>query len=236
MNAQRVRHGDYGASSAEPPPTGTLSVNAGSMRRMSLAFLITALAVVATPGTGAVFTIGAGLSGGRRSALVAATGCTLGIVPHMVAAITGLAAVVHASAMAFSALKWAGVAYLLYLAVLTWRDRSSLAPAASAAATPAWTTIRRAVTINLLNPKLTVVFFAFLPQFVDPAQPRPWLSMVELSLVFMAMTWAVFAVYGLCAAAMRTRVLSRPRVVQWMRRTFAGAYVALAGRLALSAR
>lgn len=203
---------------------------------MSLAFLVTALAVVATPGTGAVFTISAGLGGGRKRALIAATGCTLGIVPHMVAAITGVAALVHSSAIAFSALKWAGVAYLLYLAWMTWRDRSDLAASADEAKTSAWTTIRRAVLINLLNPKLTVFFFAFLPQFVDPAGPMVWLTMVQLSLVFMAMTWIVFACYGVFAAAMRSHVLSRPRVLAWMRRTFSLAYVGLAGRLALSAR
>lgn len=206
------------------------------MRRMSIAFLVTALAVVATPGTGAVFTIGAGLGGGRRAALIAATGCTLGIVPHMVAAITGLAAVVHASPFAFGAIKWAGVAYLLYLAVVTWSDRSALSADDARGRAGAWATIRTAVTINLLNPKLTAFFFAFLPQFVSADAARPWLDMAGLSLVFMAMTWAVFACYGLFAAAMRAHVLSRPRVLAWMRRTFAAAYVGLAGRLALSAR
>jgi len=203
---------------------------------MSLASLVTALAVVATPGTGAVFTISAGLGGGRKRAIIAATGCTLGIVPHMVAAITGVAALVHSSAVAFAALKWAGVAYLLYLAWMTWRDRSDLAANADEAKTSAWTTIRRAVLINLLNPKLTVFFFAFLPQFVDPTGSMVWLTMVQLSLVFMAMTWIVFAGYGVFAAAMRSQVLSRPRVLAWMRRTFSLAYVGLAGRLALSAR
>lgn len=203
---------------------------------MSIAFLVTALAVVATPGTGAVFTISAGLGGGRKRALIAATGCTLGIVPHMVAAITGVAALVHSSEIAFAVLKWAGVAYLLYLAWMTWRDRSDLAANADEAKTSAWTTIRRAVLINLLNPKLTVFFFAFLPQFVDPAGSLVWLTMIQLSLVFMAMTWIVFAGYGIFAAAMRSHVLTRPRVVAWMRRTFSLAYVGLAGRLALSAR
>lgn len=203
---------------------------------MSLAFLATALIVVVTPGTGALYTISTGLGRGRGAAVAAATGCTLGIVPHIVAAVTGLAAVVHASAMAFSALKWAGVAYLLYLAWVTWRDRSELAPEAERAAASAWQVIRRAVLINLLNPKLTVFFFAFLPQFVDPRDPSPTWTMIGLSLVFMALTWLVFVAYGLFASAMRSRVLARPRVVTWMRRTFGLAYVALAGRLAIATR
>ncbi len=228
---------------------------------MSIAFLITAFAVVATPGTGAVFTISAGLTRSRTASLIAALGCTVGIVPHMVAAITGLAAVVQASDLAFAVLKWAGVAYLLYLAVATWRDRSALgadagvtahadvtahagvtADSAGAAGgkgtsrDPAAAIIRRAVAINLLNPKLTVFFFAFLPQFVGASAARPWLQMTMLSLVFMAMTFVVFAAYGIFAAGMRTHVLQRPRVLDGIRRTFSLAYVALAGRLALAAR
>lgn len=203
---------------------------------MSVAFLLTAFAVVATPGTGALFTISTGLGRGRAAALVAASGCTLGIVPHMVAAITGLAAIVHASAVAFSVLKYAGVAYLVYLAIVTWRDRSTLTADGADAERGPWTTVRHAVAINLLNPKLTVFFFAFLPQFVAPGDARPWLTMIGLSVVFMAMTWLVFAAYGLFASAMRTHVLARPRLVTWMRRAFATAYLGLAGRLALAAR
>ncbi|WP_084073731.1 LysE family translocator [Demequina sp. NBRC 110052] len=203
---------------------------------MSLAFLATALVVVITPGTGALYTVSTGLGRGRREAIVAATGCTLGIVPHIVAAVTGLAALVHASAVAFSMLKWAGVAYLLYLAWVTWTDRSDLAADAGGTASSTWQVIQRAVLINLLNPKLTVFFFAFLPQFVAPSDPAPWRAMVGLSLVFMALTWVVFVAYGLFASAMRSQVLARPRVVTWMRRTFGLAYVALAGRLALASR
>lgn len=203
---------------------------------MSAAFLITALAVVAAPGTGALYTISTGLGRGRRAAVVAALGCTLGIVPHLIAAITGLAAVVHASAVAFSTLKWAGVAYLVYLAWLTWRDRSSLEAPADAAPLPAWRIVRRAVLINLLNPKLTVFFFAFLPQFVAADDPAPWRTMAGLGAVFMAITFVVFAGYGLFASAVREHVLTRPRAVQWMRRGFAAAYIALAGRLAVAAR
>jgi threonine/homoserine/homoserine lactone efflux protein len=203
---------------------------------MSAAFLITALAVVAAPGTGALYTISTGLGRGRRAAVVAAAGCTLGILPHLVAAITGLAAVVHASAVAFSTLKWAGVAYLMYLAWITWRDRSALNAPAADAPLPAWRIVRRAVVINLLNPKLTVFFFAFLPQFVSANDPAPWRAMVGLGAVFMAMTFLVFAGYGLFASAVREHVLTRPRAVRWMRRGFAAAYVGLAGRLAVAAR
>jgi threonine/homoserine/homoserine lactone efflux protein len=201
---------------------------------MSVAFLVTTLVVVATPGTGAVYTISAGLSRGTRPSMVAAFGCTLGVLPHMVAAITGLAALLNASAQAFQAIKWLGVVYLLYLAWQTWRDKSELTVDDAPAPASARRVILTAVLINVLNPKLTIFFFAFLPQFVPPSERDAWLRMTGLSLVFMAATFIVFALYGIFAATMRREVLARPHVLTWMRRTFAATYVLLAGRLAVS--
>ena len=201
---------------------------------MSIAFLITTLIVVATPGTGALYTIAAGISRGRRASLIAAIGCTLGILPHMIAAIAGLAAVLYNSSLAFQTLKYLGVGYLLFLAVKTYRDRSELTVADTVEARSAGRVIGHAILINVLNPKLTVFFFAFLPQFVDPGSPNSTLRMISLSAVFMAVTLIVFAGYGLFAAGVRRQVISRPRVVTWMRRIFAGSYVVLAGRLAVT--
>lgn len=203
---------------------------------MSVAFLLTTLVIVITPGTGALFTIAAGLSRGFRSGLVAAFGCTLGVVPHMIAVITGLAALLNASAIAFQTVKYLGVAYLLYLAWQTWRDKTPLAVDENTPPQSAWMVIRSAILINVLNPKLTIFFFAFLPQFVATDRSGATLHMIGLSLVFMAATFVVFALYGLFAAAMRTYVISRPGVIAWMRRTFAATYVLLAGRLALQER
>lgn len=203
---------------------------------MSIAFLLTTLVVVATPGTGAVYSIAAGLSRGTRAGIVAAFGCTLGVIPHMIAAITGLAAILNASAVAFETIKWLGVAYLLYLAWQTLRDRSLIDVDQDAAPVSFWRVIRTAVLINLLNPKLTIFFFAFLPQFVPAGAPNATWQMVGLSLVFMALTFIVFALYGTFAATMRAQVITRPRVMAWLRRTFAATYVLLAGRLALESR
>ncbi len=203
---------------------------------MSLAFFLTTLLIVATPGTGVLFTVAAGLSRGARASVVAAVGCTLGVVPHMVAAITGLAALLNASAVAFQTLKYAGVAYLLYLAWQTWRNPTPLEVDQQAAPQSVWQVIRTAVLINLLNPKLTIFFFAFLPQFVHPGEQAATRHLVGLSLVFMAITFVVFGIYGHFAAGMRRFVLGRPRVVAWVRRTFAASYVLLAGRLAVQDR
>ena len=200
---------------------------------MSAEFLITSLVIVATPGTGVVFTLAAGLARGGRASVLAAFACTLGIVPHLLAAITGLAALLHTSAVAFSVLKWAGVAYLLWLAWSSLREHGALHVDADAAPRTARQVIVSGVLVNLLNPKLTIFFFAFLPQFVSDGALAP---MVGLSLVFMALTFVVFAIYGLFAAAVREHVVSRPAVMTWLRRTFAASFVALSARLAAQSR
>ncbi|MGV9452796.1 LysE family translocator [Streptomyces sp. NPDC003635] len=203
---------------------------------MSIAFLLTTLVVVATPGTGVVYTLAAGLSYGRRASVVAAFACALGILPHMVATITGVAALLHASATAFQILKYAGVAYLLYMAWATLRDKEAITVQEASAPLSAGRMIVRGVLINLLNPKLTMFFFAFLPQFVDPDGPRAVPRMLALSGVFMLATFVVFAVYGVLAASVRSKVVARPGVMTWLRRSFAGSFVALGAKLAFTAR
>jgi threonine/homoserine/homoserine lactone efflux protein len=205
---------------------------------VNIDFLLTTLIVVISPGTGVLFTLATGLSRGGRASIVAAFGCTLGIVPHMLAAIFGLAALLHTSALAFQTLKYAGVAYLLYMAWNTLRERGALQVEAEAEADArsSLQVIGHAVAINILNPKLTIFFFAFLPQFVTSEETAPLSRMVELSAVFMALTFVVFVGYGLFAAAIRRHVISRPRVLTWMRRTFAAAFVALGAKLAFAER
>lgn len=202
---------------------------------MSIEFLLTTLVIVATPGTGVLFTLAAGLARGVRASVIAAFGCTLGIVPHMVAAITGLAALLNASAVAFQTLKYLGVAYLLYMAWNTLRDKEVLAISeeSSEAAPTAGRVIVSAVLLNVLNPKLTIFFFAFLPQFVPNGSTGATVRMLELSGLFMLATFVVFAGYGAFAAAVRSRIISRPAVMMWMRRAFGVSFVALAGRLAV---
>ena len=203
---------------------------------MSMEFLITTLIVVVSPGTGALYTIAAGLGRGCKASLWAALGCTLGIVPHMLAAITGLAAILHTSALAFEIIRYLGVAYLLYMAWATLRDKGGLSVDEDVPAKSPRQVIVESVLINILNPKLSIFFFAFLPQFVPADTPQAVLRMLELSAVFMAMTFVVFALYGLFAAALRGHVLARPVIMVWMRRTFAGAFVLLGAKLALTER
>jgi threonine/homoserine/homoserine lactone efflux protein len=203
---------------------------------MSTAFLLTALVIVATPGTGALFTIAAGLVRGTRGALLAAVACTLGTVPHLVAAVTGLAAVLHASGVAFQAIKYAGVAYLLWMAWSTWRDTGALRVEDAPRDGSPRAVLVSGVTVNLLNPKLTIFFFAFLPQFVPAGSAHATAHMLLLSGVFMAMTLVVFAAYGAAAALLRDRVLSRPRLVDRIRKAFAASFALLGARLAVESR
>jgi threonine/homoserine/homoserine lactone efflux protein len=203
---------------------------------MSAAFLVTAFVIVATPGTGALYTIAAGLARGTRAALLAAVACTLGTVPHLLAAITGLAAVLHASGVAFETIKYLGVAYLLWMAWSTWRDTGALRVEDAPRAGSRRAVLVSGITINLLNPKLTIFFFAFLPQFVPASAPHATLHMLVLSAVFMAMTLVVFALYGAVAGVLRDRVLSRPRLVDRIRKTFAGSFAVLGARLAVESR
>ena len=203
---------------------------------MSLAFWLTTLVVVASPGTGVVYTLAAGLSRGRRASLVAAFGCTLGILPHVAAAMLGLAAVLHASALAFAAVKYAGVAYLLFMAWSALREGGALSIDKTSDARTELRVVADAILVNVLNPKLSIFFVAFLPQFVSAGEAHPLVRMSELSAAFMAATFVVFALYGLFAAAARDHVLARPRVLTWMRRSFAAAFGALAVRLAFAER
>jgi threonine/homoserine/homoserine lactone efflux protein len=203
---------------------------------MSIEFLLTTLIIVASPGTGVVYTLAAGLSRGWRASVLAAFACTLGIVPHLIAALTGLAALLHASALAFEIVKYAGVAYLLYMAWQSLRADGALKVEAGADQRTSLRIVIDGVLVNILNPKLSIFFVAFLPQFISPTEPSPLLSMLELSGVFMAATFIIFAIYGVFAAAMRQRVVGSPTVMAWMRRTFAAAFVTLGARLALTER
>jgi threonine/homoserine/homoserine lactone efflux protein len=203
---------------------------------MSLSFLLTSLIVVVSPGTGVLYTLATALTRGSRAGIAAAFGCTLGILPAMGAAMLGLAAVMHTSALAFAALKGCGVAYLAYMAWQTLREQGALAVDTKLDVKSSRRVVVTGFLINILNPKLSIFFLAFLPQFIASDAAHPLARMLELSATFMAMTFAVFVLYGLFAAAVRDRVVSRPRVMMWLRRAFAGGFALLGAKLAFAER
>jgi threonine/homoserine/homoserine lactone efflux protein len=200
---------------------------------MTIGFLLTSLLVVASPGTGVLYTVSTGLSRGARASIVAAIGCTLGIVPHMGIAILGAAMAFQANALAFQWLKYCGAAYLLYMAWSTWRDRSSFEPAEQVVAQSPYKIAMSAVLLNLLNPKLPIFFLAFLPQFIAKGDQHMLFQLLELSAIFMLMTLIVFVLYGVFASSMRSYVLGRAQVTTWLRRAFAIGFVGLSLKLIL---
>ncbi len=200
---------------------------------ISLQFLATAVVVVLIPGTGVIYTLALGLGQGRRAAIAAAAGCTVGIVPHLLAAILGLAAILHTSAVLFTTVKFAGVAYLLYLAWGALSSGGALAIRPEKRRESDWRVARRGALINILNPKLSIFFLALLPPFLSGTPATASAEMVLLGLIFMALTFAIFVVYGVFAAAARDYLLQSERVMRWLNRGFAAVFAALAGRLAL---
>ena len=196
-------------------------------------FLLTALVVCLIPGTGVLYTLAVGLGQGRRAAVWAALGCTLGILPHLAAAILGVAALLHASALAFTVVKWLGVGYLLWLGAQALRSGGALHVDPAAQTARAAAIVRRGALLNILNPKLSVFFLALLPPFLTGAPATATAEMLVLGAVFMAMTFATFVLYGLGADLARRQVLARPRVLAWLNRSIAALFGALAARLAL---
>lgn len=200
---------------------------------MSPEFLLTALVVVLVPGTGVIYTLATGLARGKRAAIAAAFGCTLGILPAMLAAILGLAALLHTSALAFQVVKWAGVAFLLWLAWGTLKERGAFDVTPETERRSTAGIVVKAILLNTLNPKLSIFFLAFLPQFLSGAPATATTEMATLGGVFMAMTFAVFVVYGLFAATARTFVLESPAAMSWARRVFAATFAGLGVKLAM---
>jgi threonine/homoserine/homoserine lactone efflux protein len=201
---------------------------------ISIEFLITSLIVVLVPGTGVIYTVSTGLVQGRKASVFAALGCTAGILPHLMATVLGLAAIMHTSALAFQTLKYAGVAYLFYVAYTTWRDKSAFAIDENTSTNTAVGLVIKAFLLNILNPKLTIFFLAFLPQFIQPGATEPIFQLLLLSATFMAMTFIIFIVYGFLAHAFRKTVIESPRVQTWLRRGFAAAFASLGTNLALT--
>ena len=201
---------------------------------MSIEFLLTSFIIVASPGTGVLYTLATGIARGPRASVVAAFGCTLGIVPHMAAAIVGLAALLHTSALAFQIFKYIGVAYLLYMAWDALREQGALSVDKNVAPRSGLRITITAILINILNPKLSIFFLAFLPQFVSADEAAPLSQMLILERRVHADDVRGVRGYGLFAAAVRDHIISRPRMLTWMRRTFAGAFVLLGAKLAAS--
>jgi threonine/homoserine/homoserine lactone efflux protein len=201
---------------------------------LSAEFFVTSLVVVLIPGTGVIYTVTTGLFLGWRASIAAAFGCTAGIIPHLTASILGLSAILHMSALAFQTIKYAGALYLLYLAWSMWRETGALKFNSPSSEKGLWQIATRGFLINILNPKLSIFFLAFLPLFVSPNASSPMFQMFILSAVFMAMTLGIFILYGLSAHSVRKYIVNSPNVIVWLQRSFAGIFAFLGVKLALT--
>ena len=201
---------------------------------MTVEFLLTALVVVLLPGTGVVYTIAIGLGRGFIPSVAAAIGCTFGIVPAAAASILGLAAVFHTSAIAFLFVKYLGVAYLFYMAFSILRDEGFMQVNEDRVEKSLSRTAMEGTLLNVLNPKLSLFFVAFLPQFVPTEKAGSIEYLAFLAFIFMLMTFLVFVVYGAFAAKARTYVIESPSVMRWVKRLFAGTFAFLGLKLALA--
>jgi len=200
----------------------------------NMEFLTTSLIVVLVPGTGVIYTVSNGLFSGWKASVAAAIGCTAGILPHLSASILGLSAILHTSAILYQGIKYAGAIYLLYLAWNMWRETGSLTLDASTLKTGWWPIVKRGFLINILNPKLSIFFLAFLPLFVPPGTASPTVQMILLSAMFMAMTLVIFVLYGIFANGVRKYVAHSPRFVGWLQRAFAATFAVLGVKLAMT--
>lgn len=195
-------------------------------------FLLTSLVVILIPGTGVIYTISNGLFLGWRASIAAAFGCTAGIVPHLTASILGLSAILHMSAIAFQLVKFAGVIYLFYLAWSMWRVTGSIKFDSSSTQSGLLRIATKGFLINILNPKLSIFFLAFLPLFVAPGAASPLSQMLILSIIFMGLTLAVFIIYGFSAHGVRRYVRNSPTIIICLQRSFAVTFAALGAKLA----
>ncbi len=199
---------------------------------ISLQFILTAIVVCIAPGTGVIYTLALGLGQGRRAAIAAAVGSTLGIVPHLAAATLGLAALLHSSAVLFQIVKFAGVAYLLYLAWQALKSDGALSVKGDAVSQPVARIALRGALINILNPKLSIFFLALLPPFLSGNPTTVTAEMILLGGIFMVLTFVIFVLYGVFAAFARTWLLQSKVVMRWLNRSFAAIFAGLGLRLA----
>ena len=203
---------------------------------LSMEFLVTSLVVVLVPGTGVIYTVSTGLFKGWQASIAAAAGCTVGILPHLLASVLGLSAIMHMSALAFQAVKYAGAVYLLYLAWSMWRDKGMLTFGDTGSRKGLWQIAVKGVLINILNPKLSIFFMAFLPLFVKTGEASPLVQMYLMSAVFMGMTLIIFILYGISANSVRGYIAKSPKGIVRLQRSFALVFAVLSIKLAMTER
>lgn len=200
-----------------------------------LYFLGASIALTIAPGPDNIFVMTQGMARGRKPAIITALGMCSGISIHTIAAAFGISAVFYSSVIAFNVLKYAGAAYLLYLACRTLKERSavSLSPPDDK---PVMALFKRGFIMNVLNPKVAMFFLAFLPQFVTPNTGYFPLQMLLLGAVFMVQAAIIFCLIGYFSGNIGSYILARPKIAKRFDWITAGVFTSLGVRLALAER
>jgi threonine/homoserine/homoserine lactone efflux protein len=197
-----------------------------------LYFLAASMALTIAPGPDNIFVVTQGIARGRKAAIATALGMCSGISVHTVAAACGISAVFHTSALAFNAVKYAGAAYLLYLAYRTLKERTTITlRAADNRALAAL--FRRGFIMNVVNPKVALFFLAFLPQFAsaDTVHFVPW--MLLLGFIFMAQAVVIFCLIACFSGTIGNYIAAKPALAKYFDYLTAGVFASLGVRLAL---
>lgn len=196
-------------------------------------FLITSLIIILAPGTGVIYTVSMGMTEGRKKSIFAALGCTLGIVPHLCISIALSSLLMQMNEQVFTVIKYLGVLYLIYLGLSMILSKGKVEVSETQTETRATAIIRRGILINLLNPKLTLFFFSFLPQYVSLGSANYVAKSTLLGILFMALTLIVFVGYGLLAGTAKVWLCQSPKRMAFLQKCFGVIFIAFAIKLAI---
>jgi threonine/homoserine/homoserine lactone efflux protein len=203
-----------------------------------LSYLVAALIVIAAPGPDSLNSLAIGIARGRREGVAYALGVGVGCLTHTVWAMLGISAIVAASATLFNAIKWIGVAYLVWLGVQSLRSNGSIAAMGNVPQRGnAAQRFRQGVLTNALNPKVMLFFLAFLPQFVDPQRGAAVIWQLGLmGLTFTVITALAYSALAWSAGSVGARLVKQPRIALWLERATGIVFIAMAARLAYAER
>ena len=200
-------------------------------------YVVASLALIFTPGQDMIYVVTRSLAQGRFAGVCSAVGVIIGILVHTALAALGVGAILHASESLFFALKLVGAVYLVYLGIrlILSRSLADTIEGRGPALSP-WALVRQGILSNVTNPKIVLFFFAFLPQFVDPASAHPTRDLVFLGVLYAALGLPVKVGVGLAAGSLSERVLRRPGAIAWMNRASGAVLVGLGLRLVAAER
>nr|WP_228130175.1 LysE family translocator [Desulfotalea psychrophila] len=203
---------------------------------VALTFLFASVVLALVPGPDNIFVLTQSALHGRRSGIAVVFGLCTGVIFHSCAVALGVAVIFQTSALAFTVLKFLGAAYLAYLAWLSFRTKGSPLVAGEGLEQDRWKLYRRGILMSITNPKVSIFFLAFLPQFADPARGPVSLAVLLLGALFMCSTVVIFGLIALLAGSLGEYLHRSKNVQVWLHKIAGTVYLGLAVKLALLER